>query len=150
MRLDEFPQLNDLTFRIDEEDNFSVTIEQAFMIQKRISLFNVIRRCILPKEGRLFDLHIDYLITLLEDEDHRALFKLPEDWSAGINDRGLINAINENGIKYLKDVKYSTEYGLHACRVNQKRLLRRVEFLCHYFKNITMKKSGSGNAAAHA
>ncbi len=102
--------------------------------------FNVIRRIILPKDGKLFEDHIDELIKLLDDEDHRELFKLPIDWLVGINDKGLINAISENGIKFLKDVKFSHEYGLNACRVNPKRLLRRVEFLCHYFKNIISKK----------
>jgi hypothetical protein len=92
---------------------------------------------ILPREGKLFEEHIEDLIKLLDDEDHRQLFKLPSDWSVGINDKGLLNAVAENGLKYLKDVRYSHEYGLNACRVNQKRLQRRVEFMCNYFKNVT-------------
>jgi hypothetical protein len=46
------------------------------------------------------------------------LFRLPDDWRVGINDRGLLNAVSENGIRFLKDVKYSENYGLNACRVN--------------------------------
>lgn len=43
----------------------------------------------------------------MEYEEHWDLFKLPTDWSVGINDRGLLKAISDNGVKYLKDVKYS-------------------------------------------
>ena len=71
MRSDEFPEIKELQFKIDDEDNFFVNIEQAFMIQKRILLFNVIRKLILNKEGKLFDSHIEELITLLDDDEHR-------------------------------------------------------------------------------
>lgn len=100
----------------------------------------MIRKVILKDQGKLFDEHIEELMSLLESSEHRELFKLPDDWRVGVNDRGLLNAVSEQGIKYLKDVKYSEEYGLNACRVNQKRLLRRVEFLCHFFKNMINKK----------
>ena len=71
MRSDEFPEIKELQFKIDDEDNFFVNIEQAFMIQKRILLFNVIRKLILNKEGKLFDSHIEELIALLDDDEHR-------------------------------------------------------------------------------
>ena len=71
MRSDEFPEIKELQFKIDDEDNFFVNIEQAFMIQKRILLFNVIRKLILNKEGKLVDSHIEELIALLDDDEHR-------------------------------------------------------------------------------
>ncbi len=105
----------------------------------------MIRKQILPRDGKLFEELIEDLIKLLDDEDHRSLFKLPSDWRVGINDKGLLNAVSENGLKYLKDVRYSHEYGLNACRVNQKRLQRRVEFLCNFFKNASQNKKNASN-----
>lgn len=49
LRVEEFPQVLDLKFKIDEDDNFTVPIDIAFMIQKRSFLFNVLRKLILPK-----------------------------------------------------------------------------------------------------
>lgn len=71
LRFDEFPELKDISFKIDEDDNFIVDLENAFMIHKRILLFNIIRKVILPNEGKLFDTHIEELMSLLDDEDHR-------------------------------------------------------------------------------
>lgn len=118
LRIDEFPQINELSFKIDDEDSYYVSIENSFLIQKRILLFNVIRKLILVNDSRLFDAHTEELMKLLDDDEHRSLFKLPDDWVAGINDRGLLNAVSEQGINFLKNVKYSQEYGLNACRVN--------------------------------
>lgn len=86
------------------------------------------------------------LMKLMEEDDHLTLFKLPSDWKIGIQDKGLLSAVSEQGINFLKDIKFSHEYGLHACRINQKRLLRRVEFLCHYFKNISNKKGNNASS----
>eukprot|EP00347_Sterkiella_histriomuscorum_P008410 403345198 len=140
LRLDLFEnQGQELYFKTDDEDDFRVTIDIAFKINKRVALFNLIRKIIMSNQNQLFDACIDDLTELIIEEREKDECYLPVDWLVGIHDRGLLNAISERGVSYLKQAKQEHEFGLYAITISSKKLLRRVEFLCHYFKTLPQR-----------
>lgn len=57
------------------------------------------------------------------------------------HDKGLLRAVSEQGLSYLKLLKENEQYGFENMRVPSKRLQKRVEFLCLFFKdNLTKFK----------
>jgi hypothetical protein len=65
--------------------------------------------------------------------------KLPETWKMEIHDKNLLKAVSENGISFLGKLKENKEYGFEDVRVSRKRLQRRLEQLCFFFKNLLPK-----------
>jgi hypothetical protein len=60
LRLDSLKDVKDLYYDPDGDD-FRFDIEKAFAIAKRINMFNLIRKTILFKEGKIFELALDEL-----------------------------------------------------------------------------------------
>ena len=56
-----------------------------------------------------------------------------------IHDKNLLKAVSENGISFLSKLKENKEYGFEDVRVSRKRLQRRLEQLCFFFKNLLPK-----------
>ncbi|CDW85164.1 f y-rich n-terminus family protein [Stylonychia lemnae] len=130
LRLDQIDM--ELFFKSDDEDDFKVNIEQAMRIQTRISM---------SRENQLFEACIDELQDQIQTDRDNDDCYLPEQWVVGIHDRGLLNAVAENGVNFLKSVKHVHEYGLYACNINSKKLVKRVEYLCGFFKNLPNRKT---------
>ena len=51
----------------------------------------------------------------------------------------LLRSVSENGLSYLAKLKENHEYMFSDIRVSKKRLLRRLEKICLFFKNILPK-----------
>lgn len=62
----------------------------------------MIRKTILAKEGKIYELALDTLNEILLKERENNITKLPPDWTNERNDRGLLMAVSEKGIGFLK------------------------------------------------
>lgn len=77
--------------------------------------------------------------------------KLPEEWQLDKHDKNLLKAVSENGLHYLSRLKDNTEYDFIGIRVTKKRLMKRVENLCKFFKDQLpkFKKMNASSAAGN-
>ncbi len=65
--------------------------------------------------------------------------KLPEEWICDKHDRYLLKAVSENGLSFLSKLKQNADYGFDNIGVTKKRLQKRLEQLCLYFKDHLFK-----------
>lgn len=110
-----------------DDDGFRFTVENAFAVSRRLSLFSMIRKTILVNKGKIFEAALDALNNILRQDRESGKSKLPVDWSIEKCDRGLLMAISDKGITFLKQVRYFEEYGLNCCKLSHKKLLSRAE-----------------------
>lgn len=74
-----------------------------------------------------------------------------------MHDKNLLKAVSENGLSFLSRLKQNKEYDFDMIKISRKKLLRRVEQLCLFFKNLlpkykklfetTEKKSRAGDTS---
>lgn len=83
----------------------------------------------------LFEEKIDTLEDRLERARSEKTANLPKDWQVVKHDRALLWATSEHGIGYLKQLKHADEYGFTGMKITKKKLLRRLEWLCTFFKD---------------
>jgi hypothetical protein len=70
----------------------------------------------------------------MQKEKDEKIFNLPTKWTVTKHDRALIFAVCEKGIGFLKQMRYSDDYNMQGMKVTKKKLLRRLEYLCKFFK----------------
>lgn len=87
LKTDKILEVRELNYDPDE-DGFLFGIEHAIALQKRVHLFNLIRKSILANNHKLFELALDDLNERLPD------LKCP-DWSNERCDLGLLIGANE-------------------------------------------------------
>ena len=61
-------------------------------------------------------------------------FSLPQNWTIDKHDRALIFAVCDKGITFLKQIRHDELYSMQGMKVTKKKLLRRLEWLCKFFK----------------
>jgi len=75
----------------------------------------------------------------MNTSEAREKCKLPEHWKIELHDKNLLKAVSENGISFLSKLKENKDYGFNDIKVSRKRLLRRLEHICFFFKNLLPK-----------
>lgn len=102
MRLEKLSEAKEVNYDPDE-DGFKFGIGQAVALQKRVSMFNLIRRSILANNNKLFELALDDLNEQLERDQKEG--KMSSEWSNEKCDFGLLLGVRDNGVSYLKDIR---------------------------------------------
>lgn len=68
---------------------------------------------------------------------------MPDHWVVELHDKALLKAVATNGLQILSKIKNNEELGFKDILVSKKKLLRRVENLCYYFKENMPKYKNS-------
>eukprot|EP00347_Sterkiella_histriomuscorum_P008411 403345196 len=122
-----------------DADGFNFGYERALTYKVRMNMFKLIRKEILAGNFRLFEQSLENLSAVLRGERELNKTKLPEEWICDKHDRNLLKAVSDNGLSYLNKMKENTDYGFENVNVPRKRLQKRLEFLCLFFKEQLMK-----------
>jgi len=69
-------------------------------------------------------------------------FNLPQGWDCANHDKGILNAVADNGLNYLHDLSNNESYYFANMRLSYEEGLNRVNYLCEFFRDYT---SGNKN-----
>ena len=124
----------------------------ALTFKVRYNMFRLIRKEILASNCKFWDDNVDDLSLKFNKEEVKKESELPVNWEVEIHDKALLKAVSIHGIQFLSKLKNNDELGFKDILVSKKKLLRRVENLCLYFKENmpkyknSLKKIDSGPA----
>ena len=81
--------------------------------------------------------------TLKEKEESPAsdLPWLSPQWKCSEHDRGLLNAVADNGLRFLARISYSENYSFSQLRITEDLAKTRIRALCEFFRNLKQAKS---------
>ena len=97
-------------------------------------MFRIIRKEIIANNFKFWDDQVDDLALKFNKEDFKAKSQLPDHWVVEIHDKALLRAVALNGLSFLSKIKNNEDLGFKDILVSKKKLLRRLENLCLYFK----------------
>ncbi|CDW85165.1 f y-rich n-terminus family protein [Stylonychia lemnae] len=120
-------------------DGFNFGYERALYFKVRTNMFKLIRKEIMAQNFRLYEQCLENLAQILRDEKEKQLTKLPDEWICDKHDRHLLKAVSDQGLPFLNKMKENTDYGFENINVPRKRLQKRLEYLCLFFKEQLLK-----------
>lgn len=146
-----------------DNDGFNLTFEDAERLNKNMNILHYIRKHILSNNSKLFNNGLSSLKestfpqnfnvanTSLGNTSNNYLpypYNLPEGWDCSYHDKGLLNAVADNGLNYLQNLSNNKNYNFDKMRLGFEDGLNRVNYLCEFFRDFTSgnknKKKGLG------
>lgn len=140
-----------------DNDGFNISFEDAERLNKNMNILHYIRKHILSNYSKLFNNGLNSLIessfpqnfnvanTSLGNTSCTYLpypFNLPQGWSCAKHDKGLLNAVADNGLSYLNNLSNDCKFDLANMSLSYEEGLNRVNYLCEFFRDFT---SGNKN-----
>lgn len=140
-----------------DNDGFNISFEDAEKLNKNMNILHFIRKHILANNSKLFYNGLNSLIESSFPQNFNVANtslgntsnsytpypnNLPEGWECGNHDKGLLNAVADNGLNYLHNLNNNPNYNFDKMKINYEDALFRVNYLCEFFREFT---SGNKN-----
>jgi hypothetical protein len=130
---------------LKDADGFSMSVDKAEQLQESMNTIQFIRKHVLKGGSEFFNNELPALekITLKEKEDSPAsdLPWLSPQWKCAEHDRGLLNAVADNGLRFLARISYTESYSFSQLRITEDLAKTRIRALCEFFRNLKQAKS---------
>lgn len=140
-----------------DNDGFNISFEDAEKLNKNMNILHFIRKHILSNNSKLFHNGLNSLIESSFPQNFNVANTslgntsnsyspypniLPEEWDCANHDKGLLNAVADNGLNYLHNLDNNQNYNFDKMKINYEDALFRVNYLCEFFREFT---SGNKN-----
>jgi len=140
-----------------DNDGFIISFEEAEKLNKNMNILHHMRKHILSNSSKLFYDGLNNLIestfpqnfnvanTSLGNTSKNYLpypYNLPEGWNCANHDKGLLNAIADNGLNYLRNLSNNQNYNFVNMSLSYEEGLNRINYLCEFFRDFS---SGTKN-----
>lgn len=147
-----------------DNDGFNLSFEEAEKLNKNMNILHYIRKHILSNNSKLFYNGLNSLIESTFPQNYNVantslgntsnnyipyLHNLPAGWDCANHDKGLLNAVADNGLSYLNNLSNSPNYNFDKMSISYDEGLNRINYLCEFFRDFTSgnknkKKTPSG------
>jgi len=125
---------------VKDADGFSMSIEQAENLQNNFNKLQFVRKHILKNGSELFNNELASLLKAtekLKSESEEPKPWLSEEWKCEVHDRGLLNALADNGLEHVRCISDNPEYGFSGMQISPELVNERIQYLCEFFRTIT-------------
>ena len=106
-----------------DEDGFEMSFEEAEALTRNINLLNFVRRNILKSNPKFLASTFGVLQETLTKYLQSGL-SLPANWVSSVHDRGLLLAVDDNGLGYIGKLSDNYVYGFDSSCLNRYLQLR--------------------------
>jgi F/Y-rich N-terminus len=134
-----------------DNDGFNINLDDAERLNKYMNILHFIRKYILANNSKLFYNGLTSLTesSIANNPNGYLLsnympypYTLPDGWDCNIHDKGLLNAVADNGINFLHNISNNQNYNFSKMKLCYEDALNRVNYLCEFFRDFT---SGNKN-----
>lgn len=131
-----------------DNDGFNISLEDAEKLNKNMNILHFIRKYILSNNAKLFQNGLQSLIEAsinsIDNYCNTSPFSgiLPDNWKCAEHDKGILNAVADNGLNYLNQISNNPNYNFDKIEISFVDALDRVNYLCEFFRDFT---SGNKN-----
>ena len=101
-------------------------------------MLKIIRKEVLAHQSRFWD-HSQEALKLLNSPEAKEKAELPEIWRQDVHDLNLLQAVAKEGLQVLNRLKGNNMWSFEDIYLNRKKLMRRLEQLCFFFKKLLPK-----------
>jgi len=140
-----------------DNDGFNISFEEAERLNKNMNILHYIRKHILSNNSKLFHNGLHSLMESTFPQNYSVAntslgntsntyipypFSLPNGWDCSNHDKGLLNAVADNGLNYMNNLNNNENYNFGKMKITYEEGLNRVNYLCEFFRDYT---SGNKN-----
>ncbi len=148
-----------------DNDGFNISFEEAERLNKNMNILHFIRKHILSNNSKLFYNGVNSLIESTFPQNYSVAntslgnisnsyipysYTLPNGWECVNHDKGILNAVADNGLNCLKNLSFNQNYNFGKMKITYEEGLNRINYLCEFFRdfssgNKNKKKQSSNN-----
>lgn len=128
-----------------DNDGFNMSFDIAEKLNKTMNILHFIRKHILSNNSKLFYNGLSSLIESTSNQNSGHLSfsgVLPSSWDCNTHDKGILNAVADNGLNFLNSISNNQNYYFGKLKISYDEALNRVNYLCEFFRDFT---SGNKN-----
>jgi hypothetical protein len=135
-----------------DNDGFIISFEDAEKFNKNMNILHFIRRYIISNSGKLFMSGLKSLIESSKINNNKDsdnlnsnnnnyfipyMGNLPENWNFSQHDKGILNAVADNGLNFLNQISYNPNYNFNKIKISFEDAIDRVNYLCEFFRDFS-------------
>jgi hypothetical protein len=136
-----------------DNDGFIITFEDAEKFNKNMNILHFIRKYIISNSSRLFMSGLQSLIEASNNNNNTDINNinysfypftgnLPENWNFSQHDKGILNAVADNGFNFLNQISNNPNYNFNKIKINFEHAIDSINYLCEFFRDFS---SGNKN-----
>ena len=122
---------------VKDADGYKMTNEESENLQNSLNKLQFIRKHILKNGSEFFNAELAELENFTKKLPEGNEPWLKESWKCEIHDRGLLNAVADNGLGFLNQIPNNVQYSFVGIEISGDQALTRVHQLCEFFRNIS-------------
>ncbi|OMJ79463.1 hypothetical protein SteCoe_20519 [Stentor coeruleus] len=122
---------------VKDADGYRMSIEDAENLQNSLNKLQFIRKHILKNGSEFFNSELQELDLFTKKNSESDEPWAKDSWKCDIHDRGLLNAVADNGLTFLSQISNNIQYSFINVDISGEQALSRVHQLCEFFRNIS-------------
>jgi F/Y-rich N-terminus/F/Y rich C-terminus len=131
---------------VKDADSYKMTTEESENLQNSLNKLQFIRKHILKNGSEFFNAELAELENFTKKNSENFEPWASDFWKCEVHDRGLLNAVADNGLSFLSQISNNSQYSFLGISINIDQSLQRVHQLCEFFRNISnMQKNSKKN-----
>lgn len=131
---------------VKDADGYKMTTEDSESLQNSLNKLQFIRKHILKNGSEFFNAELVELENFTKKNCDPSEIWGKDFWKCDVHDRGLLNAVADNGLCFLSHVSNNSQYSFANVEISYEQALQRVHNICEFFRNISnMQKNTKKN-----
>ena len=122
---------------VKDADGYRMTNEDSESLQNSLNKLQFIRKHILKNGSEFFNAELAELESFTKKNSGPNDLWVKEFWKCEVQDRGLLNAVADNGLGFLSQISNNSQYSFTGIEISYEHALQRVHQLCEFFRNIS-------------
>ena len=128
---------------VKDADGFKMLIEESENLQNSLNKLQFIRKHILKNGSEFFNAELNELENFTKKNSDPNDPWGKETWKVDVHDRGLLNAVADNGLSFLSQISNNLQYSFTSIELTSEQGQNRVHQLCEFFRNISNMQKNS-------
>ena len=128
---------------VKDADGFKMSTEDSESLQNSLNKLQFIRKHILKNGSEFFNTELKELENFTKKNAETNDPWAKESWKPDVHDRGLLNAVADNGLSFLSSISNNSQYSFNSIEISTEQALSRVHQICEFFRNISNLQKSS-------